>query len=157
MYSAKSWKGVIRRVVVKAEVVCLNDKDPLDNARFVVTNLKGSPDRIYDFYCKRGDSANRIKELKLDLYSGRTSCTKFVANQLRLTMSLAAFVLMQELRLDARGTDCEGARVETLRWKLLKIGVRVVESVRRIALHLPSSYAWPDLFRRLAGLAVRTT
>lgn len=155
-YGAKSWKGVQRRVVVKAEVVRLDDKDPLDNARFVVTNLTGRAEDIYAFYCKRGDSENRIKELKIDLFSGRTSCSNFVANQLRLTMSLAAFVLMQELRSDAEGTDLAGARVDTMRWKLLKVAVRVVESVRRIVLHLPASYPWSDTFRRLAGLVART-
>ena len=48
-------------------------------------------------YCARGDSENRFKELKHALAFGRTSCTRFWANQLRVTLTAAAFVLFQEL------------------------------------------------------------
>ena len=38
------WK---RRVIYKAEVVCAVNKEPKDNPRFVVTNLKQNPQWIY--------------------------------------------------------------------------------------------------------------
>ncbi len=65
-YATKRWKTE-RRVVIKAEVVRLGDRLPRDNARFVVTNLRLRPKRVYDVYRQRGDQENRIKELKLDL------------------------------------------------------------------------------------------
>ena len=37
-------------------------------------------EEVYDWYCERGDRENRIKEFKIDLSSGRTSCHKFLAN-----------------------------------------------------------------------------
>ena len=40
-YAAKSWKGRKGRVLIKAEVVRLEGRDPKDIERFVVTNLKG--------------------------------------------------------------------------------------------------------------------
>ena len=53
-----------RRVVIKAEVVRAPEKDPKDNPRFVITNMKQSPQWIYErVYCQRGDVENRIKEL----------------------------------------------------------------------------------------------
>src|ERR1019366_3848211 len=59
------WK---RRVIYKAEVVRAEGKEPKDNPRFVVTNLKQSPQWIYEkVYCPRGDVENRIKELRLHL------------------------------------------------------------------------------------------
>ena len=61
---------------------------PRDNPRFVITNLRQTPAWIYTHvYCARGDSENRLKELKLVLAFGRTSCTRFWANQWRVTLT----------------------------------------------------------------------
>jgi Transposase DDE domain group 1 len=150
-YAAGSWKGRKRRILIKAEVVRQEGKEPKDNARFVVTNLKGSPRHLYKrVYCMRAEVENRIKELHHGLEIDRTSCTNFLANQLRVLLTAAAYVLMQELRLKARGTECASAQVSTLRERLLKLGVWVQRSVRRIVLHLPVSFAYRDDWLRIA-------
>jgi hypothetical protein len=60
-YAACKWP-YRRRVVIKAEVVQAPDKDAKDNPRFVITNMKQSPQWIYEqVYCQRGDIENRIK------------------------------------------------------------------------------------------------
>jgi hypothetical protein len=147
-YKAGPWKRA-RRVVVKAEVT----RGEL-NPRYVVTSLCWKPETLYRFYCQRGDRENRIKELKLDMASGRTSCHRFWANQLRLLLHSAAFVLMQSLQAAAAGTEWAGAQAGTLRLRLLKVAARVVESCRRVWLHLPSScpvqQIWLHLSRQLA-------
>lgn len=141
-YSARSWDAV-RRVVIKAEVVCQEGREPKDNARFVVTNLTASPKHIYEkVYCARGDVENRIKELLYGMSIDRTSCHRFFANQFRGLLSAAAYVLMQELRLNAKGTTLEKAQVTTLREKLLKMAVWLTSSTRRIVLHLPQTAPW---------------
>jgi hypothetical protein len=150
-YAARSWKGRKRRVLIKAEVVRLEDRKPKDNARFVVTNLKGSPRHLYKrVYCDRGEIENRIKELHHGLEIDRTSCTNFFANQLRVLLTAAAYVLMQELRLSARGGECARAQVSTLRERLLKLGVWVERSARRIVLHLPDSFVHLKDWLRIA-------
>jgi len=69
-YAAATWDKK-RRVVIKAEY---NSQGA--NPRFVVTNLPGDPQALYDdLYCQRGDMENRIKEHQLDLFADRTSCT----------------------------------------------------------------------------------
>jgi hypothetical protein len=156
-YAARTW-GQERRVVIKAEVVRLEGRDPRDNARFVVTNLRQTPRFVYeDVYCARGDIENRIKELHDGLQIGRTSCCRFWANQLRVLLTAAAYVLMQELRLRAARTACAHAQVTTLRERLLKLGVHVASSVRRIVLHLPMSTPDLDAWRQIAvALGART-
>jgi hypothetical protein len=155
-YAAKTWSHK-RRVVIKAEVVRHPGREAKDNPRFVVTNLTQTPKWIYKTaYCGRGEIENRIKELHYGLEIGRTSCTSFWANQLRVFMTAAAYVLMQELRLRARRTSCSRAQVWTLRERLLKIGAHVVVSARRIVLHLPSSFPFLDSWNRIAlGLGAR--
>jgi len=149
-YRAKSWDRE-RRVIIKAEVVRHPGRDPKENPRFVVTNLSSTPQWIYEkVYCGRGEIENRIKELHHGLEIDRTSCSRFWANQLRVLLTAAAYVLMQELRLRAARTSCARAQVQTLRERLIKIGARVVESVRRIVLHLPASYPFLEAWRRVA-------
>ena len=141
-YAAKSWSRK-RRIVVKAEVVRLPDREPRDNARFVITNLLTKPQKLYeDIYCQRAHIELRIKELHYGLEIDRTSCTRFWANQLRVLLTAAAYVLMQELRTRAAATSCARAQVSSLRERLLKLGVWVSCSVRRIVLHLPQSCPW---------------
>jgi hypothetical protein len=154
-YAAGSWSHA-RRIIMKAEVVALEGKGPRDNARFVITNLTQTPRWIYEtVYCQRGEIENRIKELHHGMEIDRTSCTKFWANQFRVLLTAAAYVLLQELRRGAARTAYARAQVSTLRDRLLKIGVHVVASVRRVVLHLPRPYAdrdaWVTLARRLGA------
>ena len=87
-----------------------------------------------------------MKELEQGLEIDPTSCTRFLANQLRVLMTVAAYVLLQELRLIARGTGCERFQVCSLRLRLLKLGV----GVRRIVIHVPRGTPLADDWRRIA-------
>lgn len=144
-YRAKSWKRE-RRVVVKAEV--LLDKE---NPRYVVTNLDLAPEAAYGFYTERGDVENRIKELKDDLFSGRTSCHRFLANQFRLLLHAAALVLIQAVRRVLVGYEMGMTQAGNLRSKLFKVAAKVVETSRRIVIQLPTSYPWQPIWERLLG------
>ena len=149
-YRAGTWDHE-RRVVIKAEVARLADREPRDNPRFVVTNLRQTPRFIYEkIYCARGDIENRIKELLDGLQIDRTSCCKFWANQLRVFLTAAAYVLMQELRLRAARTACARTQVTWLRDRLLKLGVDVRRSVRRLVLHLPRATPYLDAWHHIA-------
>jgi hypothetical protein len=141
-YQAGTWDKA-RRVLVKAEH--LSDKS---NPRYVVTNLEGDPKALYeDLYCARGDMENRIKEQQLGLYADRTSCHDFLANQFRVMLSAAAYVLFDHVRrVGLKGTEHEASQVTTMRLKLCKIGARVSTSVRRVVLHMSSAYPYAKLF-----------
>ena len=108
---------------------------------------------LYDeVYCQQGEAENRIKEQQLGLFADRTSCHDFVANQFRVLLSAAAYVLVDTLRREGLvGTELANAQVGTIRLKLLKIGARVVSSVRRIVFHLAGGYPLKDLFARILG------
>ncbi len=148
-YGAQSW-GCRRRVVMKAEVVRLQGREPRDNARFLVTNLRHGPERLYQIYRDRGDVENRIKELKDDLEIDRTSCSRFLANQLRVLLTAAAYVLFQELRLHWTRRTGLRSQVATLRLRLIKIGARFETSVRRRILHLTAAHPWAREWRSVA-------
>ncbi len=156
-YAAKTWPRK-RRVIIKAEVVRHPGRDPKNNPRFVVTNLPHAPRTVYEqIYCQRGDMENRLKELHHGLEMDRTSCSRFLANQFRVLLTLAAYILFQELQRRARGTACADAQVTTLRERLIKLAVWVERSVRRIVLHLPATCPWLSTWQQLARAVGATT
>jgi hypothetical protein len=147
-YAAETWDRE-RRVIVKAEHLVKGS-----NTRFVVTNLDEEPQIVYDKrYVIRGDMENRIKEQQLGLFADRTSCHKFLPNQLRLLLASAAYVLIEYLRrVGLQGTELATAQVTTIRLKLFKVAARITTSVRRVVLHLSNAYPYQKLF---AGLVAR--
>jgi Transposase DDE domain group 1 len=148
-YATRKWKRK-RRVIIKAEVVRHPGRAPKNNPRFVVTNLPDRPEAVYQIYCGRGDMENRLKELHHGLALDRTSCHRFLANQFRVLLTVAAYILFQSLQAHARGTACADAQVSTVRERLFKLAAWVQRSARRIVLHLPRTYAWLTAWRQLA-------
>ncbi len=144
-----SWSGE-RRVVGKAEH--LRWRGP--NLRFVVTSLsveEADARHLYEqLYCARGDMENRIKEQQLEMFADRTSSKQLRANQLRLNLASLAYILMVGLRrLGTRGTQLARAQCGTLRTKLLKVGVRIKVTTRRMWLSYSQSYPYAEVFEQV--------
>ena len=141
-YAAQTWDRK-RRVILRAE-----HSDKGSNPRYIVTNLDTAADDLYDHvYCARGEMENRIKEQQLDLFSDRTSCSKWWANQFRLLLSSLAYVLLESIRRVAlQKTELARATCGTIRLKLLKIGAVLIRNTRRIRLHLSSAFPHRELF-----------
>ena len=142
-YQAKSWPH-LRRVIMKAEAMPQGT-----NQRFLVTNMEGSPLELYRFYTSRGQMENYIKDLKNALKADRLSCHRFRANQFRLLLHSFAYLLMHGLRQPLERTELGRMQFDTLRLKLLKVGGRVRESIRRIRFFLCESYPYKAYWRLL--------
>lgn len=142
VYAAQSWARQ-RRVITRLEY-----GQQGNNPRYVVTNLTGSAQALYDeLYCQRGEAENRIKEAQVGLFATRTSCQHFQGNQLRVLLAALGYVLIERLRaLALQGTALATAQVDTLRNKLLKVGAVVTRNTRRIRLYLASNWPSADIF-----------
>jgi hypothetical protein len=162
-YQAGSWDRQ-RSVVVKAECHAAGT-----NRRAVVTNRAGAavlPQGVYDEYVRRGESENRNKELKVDLFAGRLSDHRFLANAFRLCLHALALNLVVRLRnelpesdpqqprrpaplpdaereAEPDGSELRRAQPATWRLRLVKVAAEVTVSCRRILVRLSS--AWPSL------------
>jgi hypothetical protein len=145
VYQADSWPHP-RRVIIKAEALAKGT-----NTRFVVTTRDDPPEALYAWYTDRGATENWIKDLKLACFADRLSCHRFLANQVRLLLHGAAYVLLDTLRrwLVAAGTA--RMTLETLRLRLLKIGGRVRQLATHVHLRLASSHPGEPLWHRLAA------
>ena len=145
-YAAKTW-SYPRRVVARLEFGSKGE-----DHRYIVTNLAGTARALYEkLYCPRGEMENRIKAIQWDLFSGRSSCHYFIANQFRLLMSALAYILLERLQaLALTGTELADSALGTVRLKLLKIGAVIIRNTRRIKIMLSSAYPYQDLFRLAA-------
>ena len=143
-YQSSGWTRE-RWAAYKAEVVVHPDKEePRDNERFVINNLDGrySGRGVFEFYYGHSHIENTIKELKNDLRMDLTSCSDFSANQFRVLLTLAAYILMQTLQAQSEHESLKKAQMGTLRERLLKIAVRVFSSARRIRLEFSRHHPW---------------
>src|ERR671912_1105546 len=78
-YGAASWERR-RRGVYKAEAMGEGT-----NTRFVLTTRTDGPKDLYEFYARRGESENWIKDLEVHMKADRLSCHRFISNQFRLS------------------------------------------------------------------------
>lgn len=146
-YQARSWSRA-RRVICRV-LVTSNGED----MRFIVTSFEHSGAKyLYEtVYCGRGAMELMIKDHKNGLRSDRTSCHKFTANQFRLFLHSAAYVLMHYLRtVKLRGTQLAHAQFDTIRLRLLKIGTRLESGKTRLLIHLPQAFAELETFTKAA-------
>jgi hypothetical protein len=146
-YGAKTWDRE-RRVIARLEHAAKGA-----NPRFVVTNLDGDGQHLYDkVYCARGEMENRIKEQQLHLFADRTSCHRWWPNQFRLLLASLAYVLTAAIRrIGLAGTDMARAQCATIRLRLFKIGAVIIRNTRRIRLYLSSACPDQHLFRLVAA------
>lgn len=141
-YKAQSWK-TIQRIVVKVEVNSMGT-----NIRYIVTDLwEYRATHLYKkAYCARGSAELRIKDHKLYLKSDRSSCNSFQANQFRLFLHSAAYILIHTLQKEMfRGTAFANATMKTIQLKILKVAAWVKELKTKIKIEMPQSYPYKNI------------
>jgi len=145
-YQAGSWKK-LRRVIGKVEI-----SEKGENVRFVVTSFQTAGEKMLytTVYCSRGNAENYIKNHKVYTKSDRTSCHRFEANQVRLFLHSAAYVLLHAIGKNLlKRTQFANATFDTIRLRILKIGAQVRELKTRIKIHLSSSFPLKLIFERM--------
>ena len=125
------------------------------DVRYIVTSFQVAGAKyVYEtVYCGRGKMELMIKDHKVALKSDRTSCHRKEANQFRLFIHSAAYVLMHTLRENLlRSSELARAQFDTIRLRLLKIGTRIEVGKTFIRFHFPASYPMQPLLARSAAM-----
>lgn len=148
-YKAGSWIHP-QRVVVKVEVSSMGT-----NVRFIVSSLRNVRSKaLYEQgYCARGSAELRIKEHKTYLLSDRMSCNSFLANQFRLFLHSAAYVLIHTLQQEVlQGTQFCKATMKTIQLKLIKVAARVKILKTKVKIELPVEFYSRWVFEKCFGI-----
>ncbi len=136
-YKAASWEHA-QRVIVKVEANLMGT-----NIRYIVTDMRDFKSKeLYEKgYCARGNMELRIKDHKLFLQSDKMSCSSFLANQFRLFLHSAAYVLMHTLQKEVlKGTEYVNSTMKTLQLKVIKIAAHVKELKTKIRVEFPIDF-----------------
>jgi hypothetical protein len=144
-YQAGSWEHS-QRVIVKVEANSMGT-----NIRYIVTDMRDyrTQDLYEKGYCARGNMELRIKDHKLFLHSDRMSCNSFLANQFRLFLHSAAYVLIHALQKEIlRGTEYANATMKTIQLKIIKVAARVNEMKTKIRIELPTEFPLKSVFEQ---------
>jgi Transposase DDE domain group 1 len=112
---------------------------------FIVTNLAAEAAQVFAFYNGRGECENRIAELKNGFHADRLSCHRFVTNAFRLLLHGLAYNFVNLFR-HTLPEPLRTLQIEGLRQRLFKIGARVLESTRRVWVHLATGWPWQTSF-----------
>ena len=145
MYQASSWKYA-QRVIVKIEY---NEKGK--NVRYIVTNFKhGNSGFLYrELYCGRGEMELYIKELKTYLHADSMSCNKFTANQFRLFLHAAAYVIYLGLKQEVfAGSALENASILTIREKIMLTAVHIRVLKTKVKIEFPENQSYRELIEK---------
>lgn len=149
-YQCDSWSHT-RRIIVKAEC-----HPQGTNLRFVVTNRPqvvspADAQREYDEYVQRGESEQRMDELKHGVKMDRLSCHRFKANFFRLILYTATMNLINALRdhpslppVLRHGQPC------TWRSMVIKVAATVIQSTRRVVVKLSGNWPWWHFYQLVA-------
>jgi len=153
-YKCDSWSHA-RTVIAKAECHAGGT-----NLRFIVTNLPRiataeQGQKTYDDYIQRGESEQRMDELKNGLSMDRLSCHRFMANFFRLLLHTAAFNLLNAVRDHADlpkvlrvGQPC------TWRSMLIKVAAEIVQTTRRVTVRLAAQWPWWPMYQSVSKRSV---
>ncbi len=87
-YHAGRW-ALERRVMDQAEVLPAGT-----HPRVVVTPRQAEPTALDDWYARRGESENWIKDVKTAITADRLGCQRCLANQVRRLFQAAAYWLL---------------------------------------------------------------
>lgn len=142
-YRARKWQRE-RRVLAQAQ-----HNSHEKTVYFMVTNLPGEAETIWQFYNGRGECENRIAELKNGFHADRLSCHRFLANAFRLVLHSLAYNLVNLFRQQLP-ESLRTLQIGSLRTRLFKVGARVLQTARWVWVHLASGWPYPDSFQHAA-------
>lgn len=132
-----------RRVVCKVEKPA---EQLIHMYTFIVTNMDSEPEKVIQFYCKRGIMENYIKESKNGFDFAAVSSSSKIVNANRLQIHALAYNIFNWFKRLALSASMRKQRIDTIRLKLLKIAARVVHSARYITFKLCSSCPYKNEF-----------
>ncbi|RJP34903.1 MAG: IS1380 family transposase [Actinobacteria bacterium] len=141
-YRAGSWDRS-RRIIAKLE---WHQGELFPRVGFVVTNLSRVAKNVVRFYNQRGLCEQRIKEGKGALSWTRLSCTRYMANQVRLALFVLAYNLGNFLWRLALPAKISHWSLSSVQLKLIKIGAKVVSHARRTVFQMAEVAVPGELF-----------
>jgi hypothetical protein len=115
---------------------------------FFVTNTDLSPEEIVDFYQKRGNCENYIKEAKYDMAVGHLLLKSFWANEAIFQLMMLAYNLFLLFKMDMVKTTEYRQQIKTFRLKYVFLAGKIIRTARSVVMKLSDRYPFQEMYEQ---------
>ena len=150
----KVWKAdrkfVVSRILKKEQdraQLSFLDGEEYDYA-FFVTNTDLPPEEVVDFYQKRGNCENYIKEAKYDMAVGRLLLKSYWSNEAAFQLMMLAYNLFLLFKMDLVKTAEYRQQIKTFRLKYIFLAGKIIKTARNVVLKLTEKYPYQEIYEK---------
>lgn len=144
-YQAASWSRPRRLIIVAQKKV-----ENLDvTYQYFLTSLRSPAKTVVQFYRKRGQMENYIKETKGGFFANQLSSSNFFVNEARMMVACLAYNLMQLMRLLVFPPRQRLWQIDTIRTHLLYIAASVADHARQTWINLTRGHPGQPIFWKI--------
>jgi len=115
---------------------------------FFVTNTELSSEEVVDFYQKRGNCENYIKEAKYDMAVGRLLLKSFWSNEAIFQLMMLAYNLFLLFKIDFVRTTEYRQQIKTFRLKYIFLAGKIIKTARNVVMKLSEKYPYQEIYEK---------
>jgi hypothetical protein len=115
---------------------------------FFVTNTEQSSEEVVDFYEKRGNCENYIKEAKYDMAVGHLLLQSFWANEAIFQLMMLAYNLFLLFKMDFAGATEYRQQIKTFRLKYIFLAGKIIRTARSVVMKLSEKYPYQEVYEK---------
>jgi hypothetical protein len=115
---------------------------------FFVTNTEQPSEEVVDFYEKRGNCENYIKEAKYDMAVGNLLLQSFWANEAIFQLMMLAYNLFLLFKMDFAGETEYRQQIKTFRLKYIFLAGKIIRTARSVVLKLSERYPYQEMYEK---------
>ena len=115
---------------------------------FFVTNAELSPEEGVDFYQKRGNCENYIKEAKYDMAVGHLLLKSFWSNEAIFQLMMLAYNLFLLFKIDFLRTTEYRQQIKTFRLKYIFLVGRIIRTARSVVMKLSKKNPYREIYEK---------
>ena len=115
---------------------------------FYVTNTELPSEKVVDFYQKRGNCENYIKEAKYDMAVGRLLLKSFWSNEAIFQLMMLAYNLFLLFKIDFLGTTEYRQQIKTFRLKYIFLAGKIIRTARNVVMKLSEKYPYREIYEK---------
>ncbi len=103
---------------------------------------------MVEFYEKRGNCENYIKEAKYDMAVGHLLLQSFWANEAIFQLMMLAYNLFLLFKMDFAGETEYRQQIKTFRLKYIFLAGKIIRTARSVVMKLSEKYPYREMYEK---------
>jgi hypothetical protein len=122
--------------------------DAYDYFFFVTNDMEMSSEEVVEFYEKRGNCENYIKEAKYDMAVGHLLLQSFWANEAIFQLMMLVYNLFLLFKMDFAGETEYRQQIKTFRLKYIFLAGKIIRTARSVIMKLSEKYPYREMYEQ---------